>query len=83
MDLEQQKEEYQAKRKERLAQAVEWAKHDGAVYLLYKNGFVDEVRILCRAWARDNLWDCGTSSGMEEVYTEMINTIRRKVSEIV
>jgi hypothetical protein len=83
MDLEQQKAEYQAKRKERLAQAVEWAKRDGAVYLLYRNGFVVEARVLCRMWARDNLWDCGTSCGWEEVYTEMLNAIRRKVCEIV
>ena len=64
--------EYQRKTRERIRKAVSWAESSEPVVLLVAHGFKDEARTVCREWARWNLWDCGTSSGWEEVYGAMI-----------
>ena len=70
---EEDHKEYLRKIEERLEKAREYASQAPVILLLCSNGFIDEARQLCRKWAGRNLWDCGTSSGMEAVYNAMID----------
>jgi hypothetical protein len=71
----------QGKRDARLAAAAEWARVNEPVCLLVEHGFREQARLLCRGWASYALWDCGTSSGWEEVYDHMLQAAEEAVKE--
>jgi hypothetical protein len=65
--------EYRRKKEERIKRAEDWAKSSRPVLLLLTHGYRDEAKTLCQEWANWSVgWDCGTSSGWEEVYEKML-----------
>lgn len=68
---------YRKKHIDRLMRATDWARNSKPVSLLLEYGHIDAAEVLCREWAKRNLWDCGTSSGWSEVYKVMIDAAKR------
>jgi len=71
MESQKQQRKYETKVEDRLTEAREISKYHTGIKLLVKNKLYGSARVLCRHEAKF-LWDCGTSSGWENVYTQMI-----------
>jgi len=59
-------------------EAFKIVKEVPAIKLLVSNGFIKDARILCIEYAKF-LWDCGTSSGWEKLYNDMIDYAQRLI----
>ena len=68
---EEQDRIYKEKRANRLAAAQDISRNSKSIELLVEHELYEDARTLCRDHARW-LWDCGTSSGWESLYTAMI-----------
>ena len=64
--------ERRRKTSERIELATKYARSNPAILCLCRNSFFKEARDLCAQWAGYNLWDCGSSSGLESVYDTML-----------
>jgi len=71
MEGEKKRREYHEKVSERIRHARDIARDHKGIKLLVEHKLYGSARVLCRD-AANFLWDCGTSSGWEKVYTEMI-----------
>ena len=80
-ERKEENEKYRKKLKDRLEEARRLVKESGPIQMLVKHGYHEEAKVLCRYAAKWSLWDCGTSSGMEQVYSVMIEEAQRIVGE--
>jgi len=71
IEAQKQQRMYREQVEKRLQEATEISLRHSGIRLLVEHKLYDSARLLCEN-ATKFLWDCGTSRGWEDVYTQMI-----------